>query len=357
MNLSQFNDKLQKLPESLKRDSYLFMGELDRFRTLISYIMGEFWIEFDYPRPLNLKMDMSEFIKKYPDSFYTYLTCKNKENIENQCIYINDAEGFAALVHPTYAGFSLKSTDNLPALLKFIEDNFTENKANLVPKIGLLGYSNGRYNIEYKEINSVVDIDWETNYNEDFKIVHDNLYKNVTTLTKSLHILHGKPGTGKTTYLRYLISLFASGKNQMVYLPSNLTYILSNPDFISSIGILKNKILIVEDAEEVLVSGDKRSLAISNILNISDGILGDIYQLHMIFTFNTNISKIDPAILRKGRLNFKYEFTDLEESKAKALCKKLNIEYKGYKTLSDIYNSLENGGASKTKSSIGFLAV
>lgn len=357
MNITDVNTRIKALSDTKQKDIYSLMGELERFRLVISTLMDELWIEYDYPYPLNLRISTEEFYKKYPESFYVYKTCENTNDVTESLIYINEESGIAILANPNYAGFCIRTPECEPALLKFIAENFSKESISHTPKVGLLSYSNARYSIEYKDINSIVELDWDTNYNEDFKTVHENLYENITTLSKSLHILHGSPGTGKTTYLRYLISLLSKGENKVVYLPSNLTYILSNPDFISNVGILKNKILIIEDAEEILIAGDKRSLAISNILNISDGILGDIYQLHMIFTFNTAITQIDPAILRKGRLNFKYEFAELEESKARALCEKLNVEYKGYKTLAEIYNSVENGAVIKKTKNIGFLAA
>jgi ABC-type Mn2+/Zn2+ transport system ATPase subunit len=63
--------------------------------------------------------------------------------------------------------------------------------------------------------------------------------------------LHGKQGTGKTTYIRHLINL---GKKRMIYMSGDLVDKLSDPSFITFIRQQKNSIFIVEDCEELLSS-------------------------------------------------------------------------------------------------------
>ena len=48
----------------------------------------------------------------------------------------------------------------------------------------------------------------EDNYNNDFIEIHQTIYKRLSKKNgKGLVLLHGKPGTGKTSYIRYLISI------------------------------------------------------------------------------------------------------------------------------------------------------
>src|SRR5690606_10329540 len=71
----------------------------------------------------------------------------------------------------------------------------------------------------------------EDNYNEDFKKVHHIILKNLSRKNeKGLVLLHGKPGTGKTSYIRYLI---ASLKKQVIFLPPNMASAITNPGLIS----------------------------------------------------------------------------------------------------------------------------
>ena len=57
----------------------------------------------------------------------------------------------------------------------------------------------------------------------------------------------------------------------------------------------------------------------SNLLNLSDGLLSDGFHIQIICTFNTELSRIDKALLRKGRLIAAYHFGPLAADKAQAL--------------------------------------
>jgi ATP-dependent 26S proteasome regulatory subunit len=81
-------------------------------------------------------------------------------------------------------------------------------------------------------------------------------------------------------------------------------------------------ILLIEDAEMVVLSREGENgnnQAVSNLLNMTDGILSDVLQMQVVCTFNTDISKIDQALLRPGRLIGKYEFNNLSADKTKKM--------------------------------------
>ena len=63
-----------------------------------------------------------------------------------------------------------------------------------------------------------------------------------------------------------------------------------------------------ENAENVLQHApeERRSSATTNLLNLCDGLLADVLNVTVIATFNCNHSAIDPALLRPGRLKFKW---------------------------------------------------
>ena len=113
--------------------------------------------------------------------------------------------------------------------------------------------------------------------------------------------MHGIYGSGKTYYLRYLINQI---DRKFIYLPVSLIRDLNSPQFLPFISRHPNSIIILEDCESALVpraTGTYYTSAISNLLNLGDGLLSDALQINIICTFNTGIKRIDDAILKKGR--------------------------------------------------------
>ena len=192
-----------------------------------------------------------------------------------------------------------------------------------------------------KEINKPA-IQIDRHYNNDFAPVAAEIENFLLEENKSgLIILHGKQGTGKTTYIRHLINL---GKKRMIYMSGDLVDKLSDPSFITFIRQQKNSIFIVEDCEELLSSrngGNRMNAGLVNILNISDGLLSDELCIKFICTFNAPLKDIDEALLRKGRLAARYEFKDLTTDKVNQLIKEEGLDIPQQTqpmTLAEIYN-------------------
>jgi len=198
----------------------------------------------------------------------------------------------------------------------------------------------GFYLQEYDLKRTKVNI--EENYNEDFakthRVIENFLRKDDAN---GVVLLHGKFGTGKTTYLRHLI---ASVNKRFIFLPLDLMDAISSPSFLPFISEYRNSILILEDCEHLLTPRENNMFGHSglvNLLNMGDGLLSDALSLKLICTFNAEVKKIDQAILRKGRLVARYEFKELEVPKVQKIYEKLGIMEKADKeqTLAEIYNN------------------
>ena len=66
--------------------------------------------------------------------------------------------------------------------------------------------------------------------------------------------------------------------------------------------------------------------SVSNLLNISDGLLSDFLNIQLVCTFNSALSTVDEALLRKGRLIARYEFGKLSMHKAQVLSRHLGFD-------------------------------
>ncbi len=223
-------------------------------------------------------------------------------------------------------------------------------------KVGLIvSDPNGSFEIrEFNIINQHDDI--ADLYNDDFISFNDELTAKLQkSNSNGIVLLHGQPGTGKSSYIRHLIS---SVRKNFIYLPSSLANYIGQPSFLHFLSKHSNSILIIEDAEELLMKRKTDSKpAISNLLNLSDGLLSDCLKVQVIATFNCDYSKIDDAFLRKGRVLGRYCFESLDIQKANSLIKKLefNFETNTPMTLAEIFNHTDKDYTIKTKQTpLGF---
>jgi len=204
------------------------------------------------------------------------------------------------------------------------------------------------------------DIDIETHYNDDFLDIHNIISTSLNTKDKNgIVLLHGKYGTGKTYYIRHLISKV---DRKFIYFPLNMIETINSPEFLPFLSEQRNSVLILEDCENLLVhrdNGSSNAPALSNLLNLGDGLLSDALSVNVMCTFNAGIKKIDDAILRKGRLIARYEFKELEINKSQALAQKIgkNVTIERPMTVSDIYNIDEKNFENRKSKAIGFKAA
>ena len=215
-------------------------------------------------------------------------------------------------------------------IIKFFNE-LKNNKLNIFeednkPVFDIIYSKNNNYDIIEQEMTKyMTDIDLEYHYPDNFIEFDKSLQNKILKSSKGIILLYGIPGSGKTTYIRYLISKLYI-KKQLLVIPSGLLKTFSDPAFMPFlINYCNNSetIIIIEDGEKLI--SDNRNNEISMLLNMGDGLFNDILNVQFIITFNKNINNIDNAILRPERLIAQKEFTKLSYEKSLKL-----LKYKDY---------------------------
>ncbi len=200
-------------------------------------------------------------------------------------------------------------------------------------------------------------IDISLHYNDDFKEFDESATVFLNDKNKSgLLLMHGLSGTGKTTYIRYLIN---NVKQKFIFLPLYMAEALSSPELLPFLSSQKNSIIIIEDSEKLIANRETGNTdsGIATLLNLSDGLMSDALGIKLICTFNTGLSNIDKALLRKGRLINRYEFKELSIEKAKKIAELNNLPYDGKMPIKigDLFNIEKNNQTNEiVKQKIGF---
>jgi ATPase family associated with various cellular activities (AAA) len=231
---------------------------------------------------------------------------------------------------------------------------FKEKQRRKPLEINLI--SRGRNGLELKQLEvKRTKLDLDLFYEDDFKAVSDTICKRLTKdKDKGIVLLHGLPGTGKTTYLRYLIGKI---KKRVLFVSPNVAADITSPDFIELLVSNPNSVLIIEDAENIIMDRKLNGNAsVSNLLNISDGLLADFLNVQLICTFNNSLTLVDSALMRKGRLIAKYEFGKLSTTKSQRLSNHLGFSNSITKpmTIAEIANPDEKENVIERTEVFGF---
>ena len=182
----------------------------------------------------------------------------------------------------------------------------------------------------------------EKYYTKEFQPIHKHIVENLQKNESGLYLFHGEPGTGKTTYIKYLASVI---NRDMIYVPVAFIDSLVDPSFLPALLKKRHSILVIEDAEKALLArepGDSSSL-VSAILNITDGIMGNVFSISVIATYNSPRAGIDKALLRKGRLKGEHKFDKLPVEQVQKILDENKIKFtaKEPMSLAEIFNTNE----------------
>ena len=191
---------------------------------------------------------------------------------------------------------------------------------------------------------------------------HQDYVKKLHGKNNGLTILEGRPGTGKTFYLRHLMGELKDS-HRFYFIPTASMGILSKPDFIGfwadqrQHNSDKKLVVILEDSDGALMTrGADNREQVSALLNLADGMLGDFLQLQIICTINCSAADIDPALLRPGRLLCHRVFERLDYAQAAQLAESLGRKLQQNRdySLAEVFAGAESDKINRPR--IGFTA-
>jgi hypothetical protein len=297
----------------------------------------------------NDKITDCSFVKRYKKGRGLYYDDVYYFLYEDLLVYLNENQ--------SEARFLYRKTDSalIDEMVNKVQ-KFKVRKTRRKPEIEVLYNTNRGLSTQIMSINSP-KFCIDDNYNDDFLPVHETILNRLRKKNdKGLVLLHGKPGTGKTTYIRYLIT---TTRKPVIFLPPNMAASITDPGLMNVLIDNPNSVFVIEDAENIIIDRNQRNAtsSVSALLNLADGLLSDCLNIQLICSFNTDISRVDSALTRKGRLIAKYEFLELDAQKAQALSNKLGFSsiIDVPMTLTEVYNQHETQfPASAQRKRIGF---
>lgn len=187
-------------------------------------------------------------------------------------------------------------------------------------------------------------------------------------------LLDGPPGTGKS---RLVQGLILNTNARFVFVSPQDVVATSSPQFLSALinfndnedyimDVDKTRkyrpiVFIIEDADDLVAKrGVDNMSSISAVLNLGDGILGQLLDIRMIMTTNAKKTELDDAITRPGRLSANIGVGPLSVEKANQVFARLQEEagvevtgpvFDTPKTLAEVYSAFNDPDFKPAKAS------
>ncbi|KAL1199701.1 Protein HYPER-SENSITIVITY-RELATED 4 [Cardamine amara subsp. amara] len=285
--------------------------------------------------------------------FRWVLRCRNVES-KNQN---SKLRSFELNFHKRFKGIALESY--LPFIVKRATLMKQEKKKLKIFTLDKSWYSNTWTSVTLDHPSTfktlAMDSDVKTSVMEDLDkfVKRSDYYKRVGKAWKRGYLLYGPPGTGKSS----LIAAMANHLNFDIY-DLELTAVRDNTELRKLLIATANRsILVVEDIdcsiklnnratddddddEPVLEKSRNRKVTLSGLLNFIDGLWSSCGE-ERIIVFTTNYKeKLDPALLRPGRMDMHIHMTYCTPSTFKVLASNY-LEIKEHHLFSKIEQGIE----------------
>jgi hypothetical protein len=212
---------------------------------------------------------------------------------------------------------------------------------------------------DYPSTRSFSDVTWtsiEKNYPSSTREGLSSLASFKRTKASSdgrIILFHGPPGTGKTWAIRSLLTTWKKWVQAAVVLdPENL---LNSPSYLLKImdQVMNDstRLVVIEDADEVVEKNGIRGSGLSRLLNATDGMVGASSDIMVLLSTNAHPRSLDTALLRPGRCLATVGFECFPTAEASALLGERGPA-ESPMTLAEIYRQLGETSLLKSETPI-----